>query len=380
MNRKVVRTIAFQLHRWLGLLVGILLCIAGLTGSILVFEQEIDNFLLERQMGHVVPTNHVIPLETLANTVNTTYTSMPGFKLTYVEMYEGEPYEFRAETAKGKDFRVFVNPFTGKVMGDRIWDDTWLGFTFKLHYALLAGETGILIMGIVALVTLILSITGIVLWPGWRKLIGGFKIKWDGHIKRVNFDIHKVAGIVTAIFLALIGFTGFAWNVPQAKIEDAIYTATFTPKLKDPVSQPIPGGRPLSLTELLQRADAAVPNAPTTSLFFPTKPEDVLWLGKKQLQETTKWGSTQLFLDQFSGKVLRIQDGLNPNRAEVVLNSFSPVHYGTFGGLPTRILYVFVGLAPLILFITGFVMWWYRHRTQALTKDSIYTTSNSLYK
>ncbi|MEH1877904.1 PepSY domain-containing protein [Nostoc sp.] len=39
-------------------------------------------------------------------------------------MVEGEPYQFRAETANGKDFRVFVNPYTGKVIGDRIWDDT----------------------------------------------------------------------------------------------------------------------------------------------------------------------------------------------------------------------------------------------------------------
>ncbi|MEH2167337.1 MAG: PepSY-associated TM helix domain-containing protein [Nostoc sp.] len=376
MNRKIIRTITFQLHRWLGLVVSILLCIAGLTGSILVFEQEIDNFILGYQMGYVVPVGNPQPLETLANTVKTTYTSTPGFKLTYVEMLEGEPYKFRAETVKGKELRVFVNPYTGKVMGDRIWDDTWLGFTFKLHYQLLAGETGTTIMGVVALVTLILSITGIVLWPGWHKLISGFKIKWNGHIKRINFDVHKVVGIITAIFLTFIGFTGFAWNMPQAKVEDAIYATTFTSKLKDPVSQPIPGKQPLSVTELLQRADAALPDAPTTGLFFPTKPEDAFWLGKKQLQETSKWGSTQLYLDQFSGKVLRIQDGLNPTRAEVVLNSFSPLHYGTFGGLPTRILYVFVGLAPLILFITGFVMWRYHHKTKLTTKDSIYTTSN----
>jgi uncharacterized iron-regulated membrane protein len=45
-----------------------------------------------------------------------------------------------------------------------------------------------------------------------------------------------------------------------------------------------------------------------------------------------------------------------------VLNSFTPLHYGTFGGLPTRIFYVFVGLTPLILLATGFVMWWYRKR------------------
>ncbi|WP_442938394.1 PepSY domain-containing protein [Nostoc sp.] len=40
-----------------------------------------------------------------------------------------------------------------------------------------------------------------------------------------------------------------------------------------------------------------------------------------------------------------------------ILNSFGPLHFGTFWGLPSRIFYVFVGLAPLILFITGFVMW-----------------------
>ncbi|MEH2411065.1 PepSY-associated TM helix domain-containing protein [Nostoc sp.] len=378
MNNKTIRTITFQLHRWLGLVVGILLCIAGLTGSVLVFEQEIDHFLLGHQIEDVVPTSVRLPLETLAKKVNTTYGSVPKFKLTYVDMVEGEPYQFRAETANGKDFRVFVNPYTGKVMGDRIWDDTWLGFTFKLHYELLAGATGTIIMGIVALVTLILSVTGIVLWSGWRKLISGFKIKWDGHIKRVNFDIHKVAGIVTAIFLTFIGFTGFAWNVPQAKVQDAIYAATFTPKPPDPVSQSIPGKKPLSLTELLRRADAALPNAPTTGLFFPTKPEDPLWLGKKQPGETSKGGSTQLYLDQFSGKVLRIQDALNPTHAEVVLNSFSPLHYGTFGGLPTRILYVFVGLAPLILFVTGIVMYWYRYRTKFSMSDRSIARSEKL--
>ena len=59
---------------------------------------------------------------------------------------------------------------------------------------------------------LILSLTGLVLWPGWRKLVTGFKIKWQAHIKRVNFDIHKVVGVVAVVFLAMISFTDFCWN------------------------------------------------------------------------------------------------------------------------------------------------------------------------
>lgn len=68
-------------------------------------------------------------------------------------------------------------------------------------------------------------------------------------------------------------------------------------------------------------------------------------------------------LDQFSGKVLSVHDSRRGGLGDRVLNSFAPLHYGTFGGLPTRILYVFVGLSPTVLLITGFVMWQYRHRS-----------------
>jgi hypothetical protein len=78
-----------------------------------------------------------------------------------------------------RHWQALVNPYTGAVMGDREWESSWVGIIYDLHYKLLAGDTGTLIMGIVALLTLLLSITGIVLWPGWRKLMAGFKIKWN---------------------------------------------------------------------------------------------------------------------------------------------------------------------------------------------------------
>ncbi|MEH2043028.1 PepSY-associated TM helix domain-containing protein [Nostoc sp.] len=57
--------------------------------------------------------------------------------------------------------------------GDRQWETSWIGRVYELHYKLLAGDTGLPIVGIVALLTLILRLTGIVLWPGWRKLVIG---------------------------------------------------------------------------------------------------------------------------------------------------------------------------------------------------------------
>ncbi len=49
------------------------------------------------------------------------------------------------------------------------------------------------------------------------------------------------------------------------------------------------------------------------------------------------------------------------------MNAFVPMHYGTFGGNLTRILCVFVGLSPTILFITGLVMYRLRRRRQSVT-------------
>jgi hypothetical protein len=37
-----------------------------------------------------------------------------------------------------------------------------------------------------------------------------------------------------------------------------------------------------------------------------------------------------------------------------------PLHFGTFGGNVTRILWIIVGLAPAVLYVTGLLMWWNR--------------------
>lgn len=170
-----------------------------------------------------------------------------------------------------------------------------------------------------------------------------------------------MAGIITVVFLFFTGFTGFCWNFNDLT-EPIIYAVTFTSKPSEPVSKPIPSKSTLGLTEQLKIADAALPGAVTKSIYFPSKPEDALRIRMKLPQENEEYGNSNVYLDHYSGEVLRVDNALKMPLGNRLLNSFVPLHYGTFGGLPTRILYVFVGLAPLILFISGFVMWRYRKR------------------
>ncbi len=78
-------------------------------------------------------------------------------------------YTIRLTRPDEKRWEVFVNPYTGKIMGDRQHETALFSRILDLHYQLLAGDIGLKIVGVAALFLCILSLTGIMLWSGWRK-------------------------------------------------------------------------------------------------------------------------------------------------------------------------------------------------------------------
>jgi uncharacterized iron-regulated membrane protein len=85
MNTRNIRNITFHLHRWLGLISGLLLCIAGLTGSILVFWHEIDRFVLTQRFGEVVPGGTQVSLSKIVEVAKAASPGK-GFKLDSIEL------------------------------------------------------------------------------------------------------------------------------------------------------------------------------------------------------------------------------------------------------------------------------------------------------
>ena len=325
-----------------------------------------DDWAIEQCFGRVVPQAQCLSTATLVNNVKAAHAKHPDWQVGQVQMLpKQEFYTIRLNRPDDIQLEVFVNPYTGVIMGDRQRETALFNRVLQLHYALLVGNTGIVIVGIAAFLLVMLNITGIVLWPGWRKLSSGFKIKWNANPKRLNFDIHKVAGIITVIFRTAIAFTGFCWNFYDYAAA-AIYAAIFTPKPPE-IKSALANGKPtLQLDEILRGSNAALPDATSTFINLPKKPDDVFEIYKKVPGDWEDFNS-YVKLDQFSGKVLYVQDSRIVRLCDRVLNSFTPLHYGTFGGMPTRILYVFVGLSPTILSIAGFVMWWHRRKPKEKT-------------
>lgn len=72
-----------------------------------------------------------------------------------------------------------------------------------------------------------------------------------------------------------------------------------------------------------------------------------------------------LYFDQYTGELLLARDHGQRTAGDTVLAWIGPLHVGSFGGLPVKVLWALVALVLPLLFVTGALMWWNRTRRAA---------------
>jgi uncharacterized iron-regulated membrane protein len=69
-------------------------------------------------------------------------------------------------------------------------------------------------------------------------------------------------------------------------------------------------------------------------------------------------GHSTIYLDQYSGRVLRVDDFSRAPHAYRAHVTDQAIHLGIVFGFPTRIVAALSGLALVTLVVTGVIMWW----------------------
>ncbi|MGV3721940.1 MAG: PepSY-associated TM helix domain-containing protein [Actinomycetota bacterium] len=351
-----LRRFVFHLHLYTGLIIGLLVSLTGVTGSLLVFGHELDELLYPRLL-HAHPPAGQSPA-TLQTVLHAVSREHPGVTVQSLAPPQSRTGVHDVRLKGGK--RVFVDPHTAAILGQRASTDHPVGFVFALHKELLSGENGEKVVGVGGLLLLLLGVTGLYLWWPRKGLRQGFDIKWRGNWKRTNFDLHRVTGAVVVTLLSPTALTGAAlvWG---AEVTDWTYRVTGAPRRPRLASTPVTGVASLPLDALAARADAALPGAATTRITLAAKPQAAVVFRKRFPREIHPNGMSFVHLDQYSGKVLFVENGLQAPPGPRLLNLRYPLHIGNYGGWVVRILYVLVGLTPALLFTTGCLMWWNRH-------------------
>ena len=114
------------------------------------------------------------------------------------------------------------------------------------------------------------------------------------------------------------------------------------------------------LEQVFAVARQTLPDAELSILTFPASRNAAFTVRKRLPGDWSRLGNQYLYIDRFRGEVLRVDrfDQL-PAGARLV-QSMAPLHYGSFGGHWTCVLWIFMGLIPGVLAISGFLMWWNR--------------------
>ncbi|GAA4822557.1 PepSY-associated TM helix domain-containing protein [Algivirga pacifica] len=365
-----------QWHTWAGLISGLILSVVSITGTILVYERELDAWL----------NPDLFTFEQTAQTRLTLPQALEVVKADHPQMHIEVIYEdqFRNNCImvafeEGELHKqAIVNPFTGKITGSRVYADSAMGIIRSLHRTLLVPEIGKYIVGIASLVMVILMITGLRLWipKKWNMLKTRLTIKSGASVKRQVYDLHNTLGFYFSPVITILALTGAAITFNRFLII-GLFLVSFEP--------------PKSIESILGQQSTYDANNP-----IPMKVEEVMAIANREIEGGAVKGITLphdslgtyemniiapgyaetgdrslVYYDQYTGERLMSTHHDLPHLGKVYLNWVTPLHYGTFGGQVTRILALITTLVIPVLFISGVYVWygrWKKSKKKAMQK------------
>lgn len=354
-----VRQVVRRVHLWLGLGIGILFALIGLTGSALVFYTGIDAALHPQIAADADVPDLRSDVWDRALATGRAWRSDAGGKWSIEVTGEGGAIPARYYPAPGHHadrMMLWFSPDGRRIVRSEPWGGYLMSWLYQLHMQLLAGEAGMQIVGWSGVAMLVLLISGVFAWwprGSWRKAVA---FKRDAAPIRRLRDLHKLFGLWSAVILLIVTATGVLLALPN------VTTGLFAPM---PVPAPRSSGP--ARTSVVAAFDTAQRTFPDGRIVFVDVPNRSDQPIRVRLQlpgdPHPRFPGSYVFIDQKSGRVLAIHDVRHSGTGTAIVAWIRTLHDGTIGGLSTRIIAVLAGLTPTILFVTGLLHWRARHRS-----------------
>lgn len=372
---RVWRTWWVRAHLYLGLTVGALLVVFGLTGSILVFFQEIDEWLNPALLTVDVPAagqDGYRPIGEILAAAQQAAAPESRITQVYGAMTRERVMAVYMEQPSKDWQRIFVDPYRARVTGVRSYGpDEWvpnylMDAVFALHYQLFAGMTGVTLAAIAAWLLMLSLLTGVIVWwpvnSQWRQ---AFVIRRPFAPFRFLFDLHKTLSLYLCLAIGAVLLSGayMNWAEPIVWVTQFLSPATRGPA-QGLVSVPKDGVAPIRPEQAVLLAAARYPEGRLSSISMPEDAMGVYQVGRQGIPGLSAfWSERIVTVDQYSGAVLDVRaPDTRRSAGETFLDWQWPLHSGQAFGMPGRLLVCASGLACPVIYATGFLMWWRKRR------------------
>jgi uncharacterized iron-regulated membrane protein len=376
-----MRAILTRLHRTLGLAIAVFLALAGLSGSIIVFYQELDRSL-NPELFQVPVSAETLSPSHLAERVEQ---QLPGAHVTLMtlSMPKDRAAELWVLPAAGTlpYDQVFADPSSGRVLGKRAWGKFELSraaampVLYLFHYTLkLPGFLGVYLMGIIGCIWAIDCFVAFALTlprgaPFWKKWKPSWRIKYAASPFRLQFDLHRAGGLWLWAILLILATSGVALNLPDQVFRPVVgMFATLSPTLDElrPHLAKVHAPR-LSFDDALKLArQEAHTESFAPRFIFHAAEHGVYGVGYGAHGDKGMggWGLSYLYFDDRTGAIALRQPAGEGRASDIYAGMQYQLHSGRVLGWPGRILVCLTGLAVTMLSITGVYIWLRKRRAR----------------
>jgi len=370
MKSKNLRRYFSAVHLYIGLVLGGAFALLGLTGSFLVFYPEIDQ-LINPELQVNQPKPNEIKVQYFFNQLHVQFPQRQGVWRVEIPRSSGMPVFARYVAPEEKDPNLFaplvvaLDPQTGELINARFWGDYAVTWIYNLHFSLLAGKTGTVLVSILGITFLISVCIGFYLWipRGISRLTKAIPKVRSGKQKAI-YDLHSYTGAYGVFFLLILIVTGIGLATPQWLDPVVNRISSRWEKKKMESELPFSSVARISADQAIAISLKKFPDSYVRWIEAPSSIHGTYVIRIKQSGEPSdRFPKTYAWVDQYSGKVIGVRDALKVPSGDVFFDWLHPLHNGEALGLFGRWIVFGIGLIPVFLWITGLVRW--RHKVIA---------------
>ncbi|OXA77939.1 PepSY-associated TM helix domain-containing protein [Flavobacterium frigidimaris] len=354
------------LHKWLGLISGLIVFVISVTGCIFCFHDEIKD-ITRKEWRFVEPQNKSFLMPSVLQ--QKAKEILPKNTASMVSYYGRNRSAIVYTYSDTENLYLYFNPYTGKYLKTENPKTDFFIIVEYIHlYLLLPDYIGKHIIGGATIIFILLLISGIIQWWPKRKydIKRSFTVKWSAKWRRVNYDWHNTSGFYISLIVLVLAITGLTFTYEW--VGDSIYkTFNLGGDKAEETKTPV-----IDTTKFKTNSITAVDRAfietarlqPKAEMFFillPQKKGDIISTGA--YPHTLRYDhQSNYYFHPLDGKLIQSDPYDKKTLGLKVVEMNYGIHTGQILDLPGKIIAFIASLIAAALPVTGFVIWYGRRK------------------